>query len=137
MSGFMDWAVNNDYFVMWLLYLLGVAGVMLVLWRLSRAWPAWLSTTVRLMSLGLLVAPTLIPAERPRYAPAIIVAPFEWLDGGASGAADAVSSLLLGAAVALLAVLLVIAAGAVVRRRAQAANEAPAGAEASPHPNAR
>ncbi len=107
MNNFLDWAANNDYMLMWLLYLLGVVGLLIVAWRLTRSWPKWLSVSVRFIGACLLLVLAVVDKERELYAPALVVGPFEWLSKSPEHAEPAISALILWAGVALVLIVLV------------------------------
>lgn len=106
MSGFIEWAASNDYFAMWGLYLLGVVGLLIVIWRLTRRWPTWLTVSLRVLFASLLLAPINVAVDATLYAPAIIVAPFEWLVNGPDLAAPAIAQLITLTGTAVLVLLL-------------------------------
>ena len=106
MNDFIDWAASNDYVLMWSCYLLGVIGLLIVAWRLTRNWPKWLSISLRFMGACLLLVPALVDKERELYAPALIVGPFEWIAKGPEYAEPAVSALILWMAVGLVVLVI-------------------------------
>lgn len=117
MNNFLDWAANNDYMLMWLLYLLGAMGLLIVVWRLTRSWPKWLGMSVRFVGACVLLVPALVDSERQLYAPALIVGPFEWLSKSPEAAEPAISALILWAGVALAVVVLTQLAAYFLRRK--------------------
>ncbi|MFK8018268.1 MAG: hypothetical protein AB8B86_00725 [Pseudomonadales bacterium] len=131
MTDFVDWAASNDYLVMWAVYLLGVVGLLIVAWRLTRSWPRWLSLSLRFILACLLLVPAMVESERHQYAPAWVVAPFDWLSKGPEQAAPAINALLLWTLGALAVVLLAKAVHYlwVSSRRKRAAAEADGGSE--------
>ncbi len=98
----------NDYTGVWLLYLLGAAGCLAVLYRITRwLWwfvrePLWLLATV------VLLTPTLIDPERSLYAPAIAVTALDMLFDLGSNAWRAVSDLVLYGLIGLLLYLVFV-----------------------------
>lgn len=102
MNNFLDWAVSNDYMVMWSLYLLGVVGLLIVAWRLTRSWPKWLSVSLRFVGACLLLVPAVVDKESELYAPALVVGPFEWLSKSPEHAAPAISALIMWTGIALV-----------------------------------
>ena len=106
MTDFVDWAASNDYLVMWAVYLLGVVGLLIVAWRLTRSWPSWLGLSLRFILACLLLVPAMVESERDQYAPAWVVAPFDWLSKGPEQAAPTINALLSWTLGALAIVLL-------------------------------
>lgn len=109
MSSFIQWASNSEYFLSWAVYLLGMLGVLVVAWRISRVWPSWLKVPLRVLLTAILLAPLSVGNQAVFQAPAWIVGPFEWLVHGKEAGMQAVNELLLYAGCALLALALLVA----------------------------
>lgn len=105
MEGLMNWAGNNDHTFMWVVYLLGSIGLLLVLWRLTRNWNGLLRFPLLAIGACVLLVPRLVTEEGGLYAPALAVAPLKWLSGGLEAASPALFSIVgwIAAALALLA----------------------------------
>ncbi|MFK7733346.1 MAG: hypothetical protein AB8B48_17130 [Pseudomonadales bacterium] len=117
MNDFLDWAASNDYMLMWLLYLLGVVGLLIVAWRLTRSWPRWLSISLRFIGACLLLVPALVDSERGLYAPALVVGPFEWLSKSPEHAEPAVSALIMWTGIALVVIVIAQLGSYFLRRK--------------------
>lgn len=104
MTDFIEWASSNDYLLAWLVYLLGVVGLLIVAWRLSRSWPRWLSLSLRFVFACMLLVPAVVESERVQYAPALVVAPFNWITQGPDQAQPAITALVYWTIGALLLV---------------------------------
>lgn len=117
MNNFLEWAANNDYMLMWLVYLLGVVGLLVVAWRLTRSWPKWLSVSLRFVGACLLLVPAVVDQERELYAPALVVGPFEWLSKSPEDAEPAISALIMWTGVALVVIVLAQLAAHFLRRK--------------------
>lgn len=127
MQRLIDFA-SNDYTLVWAIYLLGAIGLLVVIWRISRNWPAWLRVALRFVSACLLLVPAVVDAERSLYAPALIAIPFEWIVGGADDVAAALTALIQWSLLALL-LLLIAQLGAHFLKRRRAAAPVPAAKE--------
>lgn len=106
MNDFLNWAASNDYLLMWSLYLLGVIGLLIVAWRLTRSWPKWLSVSLRFVGACLLLVPAVVDKEQGLYAPALVVGPFEWLSKSPEHAAPAISALIMWTGIALIVIVI-------------------------------
>ncbi len=117
MNSFLDWAASNDYLLMWLLYLLGVVGLLIVAWRLTRSWPRWLSVSLRFLGACLLLVPALVDKDKELYAPALVVGPFEWLSKSPEHAEPAISALIFWTGIALIVIVIAQLASHFLRRQ--------------------
>jgi hypothetical protein len=106
MTTFFAWAGDSEYFLSWLVYLAGVAGCLLVAWRMSSSWPVWLGRAFRLFAAALLLPPAIVSEGKYFLAPAFIVAPFEWFSYGPERAEPAISALVIAFAAAVLVYVL-------------------------------
>lgn len=102
MDGLMNWAGNNDHTFMWLVYLLGSAGLLIVLWRLTRRMKGWIRLPLLAIAACVLLVPRLVTDAGDLYAPALAVAPLKWLSGGFEAASPALFSMLGWMVAALL-----------------------------------
>ncbi len=116
MSNFIEWAMNSEYFLSWAIYMLGVVGVLIVAWRMTRPWHAWLKLPLRALLAALLLAPVSVGKEAVFQAPAWVVTPFEWLIGGKETAMPPTYTLMLFGAAALVLLGILILGQTVLKR---------------------
>lgn len=106
MADFISWAVADEYFLSWCIYLLGALACLFVLWRMTATWPIWLCRAVRLLGAVLILPPAKVTEEAYFLAPAFIVAPFDWFSYGPERAEPAISVLLLSLLIAAVVYVL-------------------------------
>lgn len=102
MSTLENMGLINDYTIAWCVYLLASVGIFMVVWRLSRSWPALLRHALRFLFACIILVPVAVVPGEDALAPAFIVAIFEIAAGNADGAVTALSALALAVVLALL-----------------------------------
>ncbi|MBB3104854.1 MFS transporter [Azomonas macrocytogenes] len=68
---------DNDYAIVWIIYLIGAVGCLAVWFRLTRWMWRLLREPLRLALAVLLLTPTIVDPDRSLYAPALATAVFE------------------------------------------------------------
>ncbi len=100
---------ENDYTVVWLLYLLGALGCLAVWYRMTCWMWRYLREPLWLLGAVLLLTPTLVDPERSIYAPALAIAVIDLLFELGNNAWRAVSDLLMYALLGFGLYLLLLA----------------------------
>lgn len=102
MNKLQEMGLINEYTVTWCIYLLACVGIFIIVWRISRDWPAFLRQALRFVVACVVLVPVAVETGQEAMAPAFIVAIFEGATGNSDGLASALSALTLAAILALL-----------------------------------